>query len=117
MIAAHDLRIGNRLLKEGKEVIIDGEAIMQIQKAADTVDYHPIPITSEILKRAGFIQRGNSVFHDRHPIVGFTYVAATNTIMIYHPGNPLTHFLHTKIYFLHQLQNIFYCIIGQEIAL
>jgi hypothetical protein len=118
MIDAYDLRIGNRLLKNGKEVIIDGEAIMQIQRSqpADST-YDPIPLTSDVLARAGFVQRGDSAFHDKLPIVGFTYVAATNTIMIYHPGNTLTHFLHTKIHFLHQLQNLFYCIIGQEIAL
>src|SRR4051812_229057 len=96
MIAAYDLRIGNRLLKDGKEVIIDGEAIMQIQKTEDGYStYTPIPIAPEVLVRAGFVQRGTSAFHDKFPIVGFTYVAGTNTIMIYHPGNSLTHFLHT----------------------
>ena len=118
MISAYDLRIGNRLLKNGEEVIIDGEAIMQIQKYESGYStYTPIPITTDVLARAGFVQRGTSAFHDKLPIVGFTYVAETNTIMIYHPGNSLTHFLHTKIHFLHQLQNLFYCIIGQEIAL
>jgi hypothetical protein len=118
MIDAYDLRIGNRLLKNGKEVIIDGEAIMHIQRShGGDSGYAPIPLTSDVLARAGFVQRGDSAFHDKFPIVGFTYIAQTNTIMIYHPGNTLTHFLHTKIHFLHQLQNLFYCIIGQEIAL
>jgi hypothetical protein len=70
----------------------------------------PIPLTPEILDKCGFVEGIG-------PMEGFlTY---TNGASIFHQNDNLTYCDQrrplTVVKYLHQLQNLFYCLIGQEI--
>src|SRR5687768_11711534 len=122
MISTLDLRIGN--------LITVAEAIYPITAITETKvhvkgfkgsikqeELHPIPLTHEILEKAGFKQRGKTDLYDKLPLEGFIYKLHANRVMIFHPGqNTLYHSLNSYIAFLHQLQNLYYCLTGREIS-
>lgn len=123
MIPTFDLRIGNW--------ITVAEVICQVTGVSETKvhfrgnktafkpeELHPIPITHEILERAGFKKKERTDLYDKIPIEGFTYHFYANKIMVFHGGdNMLSHWLNTRIAFLHQLQNFYYCLTGREIQI
>src|SRR5215210_4232878 len=80
-------------------------------------EIHPIPITQEILEQAGFKKKAKTDLFDKFPNEGFTYHLYSHKVMIFHgPHNTLCHWLNTQIDFLHQLQNLYYCLTGRELS-
>lgn len=123
MIPTFDLRIGNWITVSDviyqltavseKKVHFNGQKVGVMQE-----ELQPIPLTQEILEKAGFKKREKSDLFDKIPIEGFTYHLHGQKIMIYHgPHNTLCHWLNTRIVFLHQLQNFYYCLTGREIII
>lgn len=123
MISTLDLRIGNW--------ITVSEVIYQVTAVSETKvhfkghnceisqeELHPIPLTQEILEMAGFKKKGKTDLYDKFPLEGFTYHLYAHKVMIFHgPNNTLCHWLNTRIVFLHQLQNFYYCLTGREISI
>ncbi len=123
MISTFDLRIGNW--------ITVSEVVYRVTRVSETKvnfkgqkggfsqeELQPISITQEILESAGFKQRGKTNLYDKVPDEGFTYQLHSDKIMIFHRGdNTLCHWLNTRIVFLHQLQNFYYCLTGREISI
>lgn len=123
MIPTFDLRTGNWII--ASDVIHKIVAVAENKvKFADQKgsfnpeDLQPIPLTPEILEKAGLKQRGKSSLYDKVPEEGFTYHIYWHRIMLFHaPDNTLSHWLNTRIVFLHQLQNLYYYLTGREIQI
>ena len=123
MISTVDLRIGN-LIKVAEVVYrISGISETKVNSKAHKGSFRaeelqPIPLTAEILEKAGFIQLKKSSWYDKVPQEGFSYKLYANRVMIFHPGeNTLSHWLNTHIAYLHQLQNLYYWLTGREISI
>ena len=123
MILAVDLRIGNLITVSGVIYEITGISAKKISckdyKGSFTLEEaDPIPLTAELLEKAGFRELRKSSWFDKVPNEGFSYKLHSNRVMIFHPGeNTLSHSLNTYIAFFHQLQNLYYCLTGREITL
>lgn len=121
MIPTFDLRIGNWITVSDVIYRLTGVSEAKVtlkghKGGFKQEDLHPIPITPEILEKAGFKRRGQSSLYDKIPDEGFTYHIYWHRIIIFHgPDNTLCHWLNTRIVFLHQIQNIYYCLTGREI--
>lgn len=122
MILTEDLRIGNWIsvtdvmyrinVISGTKVYFEGH-----KRSVKKEELQPIPITPEILEKAGFARRGQTSLYDKVPVEGFTYHIYWNKIMIFQtPDNTLCHWLNTRITFLHQLQNLYYSLTSKEIS-
>ena len=123
MISTVDLRIGNWITVS--EVTYRVTALSETKVhfkgrkgGVSQEEIHPIPITQEILEKAGFKKKGKADLFDKFPNEGFTYHIYSHKVMIFHgPHNTLCHWLSTQIDFLHQLQNLYYCLTGRELSI
>lgn len=123
MIATVDLRIGNWITVS--EVTYRVTALSETKVhfkgrkgGVSHEEIHPIPITQEILEKAGFKKKEKSDLFDKFPNEGFTYHLYSHKVMIFHgPHNTLCHWLSTQIDYLHQLQNLYYCLTGRELSI
>lgn len=121
MIPTYDLRVGNwviasdviRRITSVSETKVTFEGV---KNAVKQEDIQPVPLTEELLKKTGFRQLKETDLFEKMPLEGFTYKLHAQRIMIFHPGdNTLCHWLNTRIIYLHQLQNLYYCLTGREI--
>lgn len=130
MINTKELRQGNKVMVTftedqvgfGKDYI--GEIVAVIERKVRVKDdWHwieldgisPIPLTPEILEKAGFVTIG------RYAIgVGGYNVFAKGRIELLQPneGDPyILAFYEAKITHLHQLQNLYFALTGQELTI
>lgn len=127
MISAKELRIGNRLrplrILDPENIPLLGYMICagHIAYSEEDLnnDWEPIPITPEILEKCGF-KRGNDLT-DRNVFYAtgihsqiHSICVGDGGIMLHRSGT--TMLLETHIRSLHQLQNIFYCLCGEELT-
>lgn len=114
MIKAIDVRIGNWVEAPGKGYvqIIDGVSI----DAITTNGAKPIEITGDLLLALGFVQRGGSEIYDFKGS-DFAYHLGVRRVTIFHPGNAFWHWLGSHINYVHQIQNLYYCLIGKDLVL
>lgn len=123
MILTVDLRIGNLVTVSEVVYRITGISETKVsckgRKGSFTFEeIQPIPITAEILEKAGFKQVKKTSWYDKEPNEGFSYRLYANRVMIFHPGqNTLSHWLNTHIAYFHQLQNLYYYLTGREISI
>jgi hypothetical protein len=119
MITANELRIGNYVyLKWSNEYRKTN--ILDIKDIAENKDYiqeqvEPIPLTPDLLLKSGFtkgelLPSGHTIFANNQ----YSSFAVCQT-----PGGYfLTDYVYdVKIYSLHHLQNLYYCLIGQELQI
>jgi hypothetical protein len=121
MIKANELRLGNWIEHNqypNDTVIIRIEDGKHIDEAI-RLNANPIPLTEEWLIKFGFeeyidfgYKTGN---FDKVPLCGFTYSINTNKVMIMHKGNNISHWLDIKIKYVHQLQNLYFALNGEEL--
>lgn len=124
MIQPNEIRIGNLVLCEGKEAqvecvrrgeIIVGQTGKTVYFLARMTDIKPIPLTEEVLLRCGFESSSideldpNGIFLfmdlglitlDQSECKTYLTDQATGTL---------------RIEFLHQLQNLFFALTGEEL--
>jgi hypothetical protein len=114
MLDARDLRIGNwvDVPNKGFTQIL---SVMDIEKVIEQQAL-PIPTSKELILSLGFLPRSESNIYEIAS-ARFVYHVAVKRVMIYHPGNMYTHWLGSHIDYIHQLQNIFYCITGYDLTL
>jgi len=113
MLKPNDLKIGNWVSIPGKgftQIVAAKDIDKVIKQGAE-----PIPTTAELVIALGFSQRGESELYEI-AASNFVYHVGVKRIMIYHPGNMYTHWLGSHIDYVHQLQNIFYCIVGYDLT-
>ena len=128
MIAAQDLRIDNWLIFDGRYFQIDCIAkdapfLNTEEFGVGVVSYKnimPINLSHKILEKCGFVEDEYNILS--HPILKCRWV--TNHFLGELLEMPFLRFDSTKkpspnistdIYYLHQLQNIHYCLVGQEL--
>jgi hypothetical protein len=76
----------------------------------------PIPLTQALLQALGFTQRNQSEIFQ---IEGnnFYYHLGAKRVALFQPGNQLWHWLGTHIDYVHQIQNLFYCMVRHDLRL
>jgi hypothetical protein len=115
MIDVRELRVGNLLYNERTVVTIDARSIFDIWDKSEK--YEPIPLSQSWLKRFGFEIAENSYFKG-------VFNIWVNNICIHQDTFDVTVFSlynynDTKVYiqYIHQLQNIFFALRGEEITI
>jgi hypothetical protein len=100
---ANELRVGNWIIGcNGKYFQIFEDGMEILMGARNYGDFDPIPLTPEILEKAGFEKGLNGYFFrggveynlKRHMLEGFGYC---------------------EILYVHQLQNLYYALTGEEL--
>lgn len=123
MVKANELRIGNYILLDGKPIKVIAGVIVDMHycEEIDGGDerYQPIPLTPEVLEKCGFTVAGDKEYGGW--ITPFYGVLKDDAFRIringmgtfyYSPdkyANPI--YLHS----LHQLQNWFFALTGEEL--
>lgn len=128
MIKINELRIGNYVAYAdcgafvpeiiGKPHKIAAEDFGLKYREDGVIKYYdPIPLTEDILLKSGFVERYRSDYtlkleHDKFPAFEHTSAVKLENWNISYKGDILF-----TICSLHQLQNIFYCMTGQELKI
>ena len=113
MTQPQELRIGNYIEYNGEIIKLDGSLLCCYIQNELEFPLNPIPLTEEILLKFGFKEKsksknfylGNFRFHISKPANydGFIFCDGYDVIT-------------DKIKYVHQLQNLFYSIIGKELT-
>lgn len=103
MIKATELRIGNLVLDSTGNV----HKIERLDEKFDFSDRKPIPLTEEWLVSGGFTK----------PFInGHTWINGILIIIFWHGSIEYVGNNKTKIKYIHQLQNLYFCLIGEELV-
>lgn len=125
-IKANELRLGNRLLYRGEKMsTVDNLGhffrtvdLNGIPNGSDDIsDYQPIPLTTELLKSLGWIwneecnsfekyPNGDARMNLQHRPVNDSYTMFNYVLKAKIADN---------IYYLHQFQNLYFALTGQEL--
>jgi hypothetical protein len=127
MISAKELRIGNLVLYEGlilPVIALAEDDIVVNGFGGRSNAFAPIPLTEEILLKCGFVseftghQEDNVMrlnikkTYSEHDYLGIDYDINVNLLSILQDSD-IVCLEHIK--YLHQLQNLFYCLSGNEL--
>lgn len=124
--AQNELRLGNYLMYRGEtltrvqslgvngfetgkvsDTILDGIAC----GSTDIADYEPIPLTPEWLERMGFVKNRIGDYGIGNTFV-FPYTNPGEWFVTFSPDKG-----GTAVRYVHQLQNIYYAMIGKELEI
>lgn len=123
-IKAIELRIGNWVSGVNSYKKIDHLDIRDVAENRLIVPFIPIPLTEEILLKAGFKSREASTCNEYY--IGtnevtqdwlFSLVWLHNPERINAPNAPFYRNGRHTIYYLHQLQNLYFALTGQELEI
>jgi hypothetical protein len=114
MIKVNELRIGNRVYCEGREIIVDAISEEKIRFKntkgtfyVDPENINPISLTTEKLENCGFKLDGGGKFE-------------LNNVEIWNINNKLNcalnPYLWVTLYSLHQLQNLYFALTGKKLV-
>lgn len=102
---ANELRLGNWVQKHGEQYQCGSATIMMLER--EESDVKPIPLTEEWLLRLGFDNDDVNRFY-KDGIY----------ILFYNVGCSILHNqLHVNIFYVHQLQNLYFALTGEELTL
>lgn len=105
MIQASELRIGNWVAKNGNWYQLNINNFIEYV----TSNPEPIPLTPEILKKAGFV-------YSAAPITGVIHYSKGDVKFIVRDGGYSFYSWHkTSVKFVHQLQNLYFDLTGEEL--
>jgi hypothetical protein len=118
MIKSNELRVGN-LVKytggfENKDLTYFITESVEIDAIAENPLYEPIPLTPEILEKAGFelelkFESGDYWFHEK------MRTFAASRMYIYLPYSLFDSMAPCK--YVHQLQNLYWVLVGEELEI
>lgn len=108
MIKANELRIGNIIMAGGKVTVCEVEDIAKCKRSPAL--RHGIPLTPEILEKAGFGHNGNL-----HVYKDFEAGYNNDDFMYGQHSVRIKKSLIVKIKHLHQLQNLYFALTGEEL--
>ena len=129
MVQANELRIGNYISYKNERWIKVGYHEIRYAVLYPDTSYYPIPLTFEILEKAGLPdqeinEKGCGWFHRGNFLVGKTkyhYHFHKNSkrltlaiVVTLEKGSDTTAFA-WDIYYVHQLQNLYFALTGQEL--
>ena len=122
MIAANELRIGNWVMYDNR--LFQIEAISRSLPCLNTDEFgigvvdrnniNPIPITPEILEKCGFEW---SIYHQAWHKQGFVFDLSERSVcgFFMHKSRLNSEIICPEIQYLHQLQNLYFALTGEEI--
>jgi len=128
MIQASELRIGN-YLSDFQDRLVKVNAIREHgircrYNRRDTGEEHsslydcsnlsPIPLTPEILEKCGFEKRGKNGYYGNGK-GNLLYIDISNNSLLQAGAYDSWAILTTKLQHLHQLQNLYYALTGEEL--
>jgi hypothetical protein len=122
MINATELRIGNWVTYHGENDMpcqIDGQDILNIEYCGSGYNeiHSPIPLTPEILERCGWIWNEECNSFEKYPNgdarMNLQKVDVNSSYTMF--NYVLKAVIVKRIHFLHQLQNIYYSLTGEEL--
>ena len=115
MIQANELRIGNYVSYKNERWIKVGYHEIRYAVLYPDNSYYPIPLTPEILEKAGFVKTG------RYAIGAGGYITyEKDRVVLLHPkkGHPFVLAFHeTQVQSVHQLQNLYFALTGEELPI
>ena len=115
MIKANELRVGNWVLLGAKKRLY--HEVDSICAWGEGTALHPIPLTPEILEKCGFRQQGKRNLYSDGKLAfmedadGFTFFIKDVSNVLYKSV------ANSKIYYLHQLQNLYFALTGDELKI
>jgi hypothetical protein len=122
MIQANELRIGNCIFNEqmGQYVTITGDILFAVYNDIEiNKNYHAIPLTPEILEKAGFVK----VDADKYLLIfeGDWHLEAEDMgeqydIWLYEDDKNKSLPIALNYKYLHQLQNLYFALTGEELT-
>ena len=118
---AHELRIGNYILKNDKLHYCSWMTIRDIktQSIEDADKFEHIPLTEEWLLKFGFTKQStsnncNKWFKGENPI---THDWLFHLVWLVGHPTPFYQNGHHMIKYVHQLQNLFWCLCNEELTI
>jgi hypothetical protein len=114
---ANELRIGNLLYNNNVLVTIDARSIFDIWDDKGLKEYKPIPLTEEWLLKFGFSKRAvlSSVLYDmKNPRFS---IYLNPPIDKSNKWNILGIEKNINIQYVHQLQNLYFALTGEELTI
>ena len=129
MIDSKDLRIGNLVMVNQKMAqgtfsvvrISSNTVYVNTMRPIDLSldEIHPIPITEEMLIEFGWIWNKDCNSFEKHPNgdarMNLTYNSPSGSWTMF--NYVLKALIANKIFYIHQLQNLFYALTGQELTI
>jgi len=124
MLRVTELRIGNWIDKVSDDrsttttIVVDEDLLVSLKKGANDINFLSlIPITAEILKRAGLNERT-----DINSPMGNKFFEAEGQLIKVYADNNDTWIMHTglvmdSIRYLHSLQNIYFDYTGKPLKI
>ncbi|AZA91146.1 Uncharacterised protein [Chryseobacterium nakagawai] len=110
MIALQELRLGNKVLRNGIVVNVDNQTFWDIEKYPD--QYEPIELTEDWLLKMGF----EKLVHKYYKLGDYSVSMPKDEIRFiicnYMESPPSV-----KIKHVHQLQNLFHSLCGEELTI
>lgn len=112
MIKENELRIGNLLVDyKGDVHHVCKRTIWTISEVTNH-GYEPIPLTSEWLGKLGFADEDKNVFTKERLKIGLDDNGGANWVFYFEQHLSL----HSMSY-VHQLQNLYFALLGEELAI
>ncbi len=123
MIDPKELRIGNLIYNQSVVVAANGSTIFDLAYF-EKPQYQPIPITPEWLERLGFEKRESSTCTEYHIGINdvthdwlFSLTWLLRPELIKAPDYPFYLNGRHTLFYVHQVQNLYYALTGTELAL
>jgi hypothetical protein len=122
-----EVRIGNIASSDGYPVTIDKNDIEYLSGDREFHQYYGYPLTREILIQSGFQTWTNSNlnldYYLEHKQYEIFQIGAQNTMLpqrdeweiVYYREEPTVSRLHKPFHFVHQLQNLYFALYGEEL--
>lgn len=110
---ANELRIGNYVYRQSDKMILNRDSVYQIEVVTRQTEskYDPIPLTSEWLIKFGKKADTSDSFG------GFIIPLPNGNGLRIKDNKWNAQHSETKVDFVHQLQNLYYSITGEELSL
>lgn len=126
---ASELRIGNLILVNGVPVVVGYGIITDLyqknkgikNKYLDTLNFAPIPLTEEWFIKLGFHDRSGTLKNrlgygkDINTMIEIAWYKIGDDVRLQSKGSGWT--FNTKIAYVHQLQNLYYALTGNELTI
>ena len=109
MIQSQELRLGNLLLQYGQEEVLVHKIGTESVNDRPLAEFSPIPLTTEWLEKFGFDKKFDSYWKGAYSNGNSWDFIIQNEI-----GGVFV-FKFTKIQYVHELQNLFFCLTGEEL--
>lgn len=119
---ANELRIGNWVSYSDNAVKIAAGFFVNSSQMNIETDCEPIPLTPEILEKAGFekndrIQQNFSYILQLKSRMTLVYYKGDSSCLSIEQDNKMIDFASGRCKYLHQLQNLYFALTGEELEI